>query len=259
MNHTTSKDGTSIAYERSGSGPAVVLVGGGLDDGTENAPLAQELAEHFTVYNYARRGRGNSGDSQPYAVQREIEDIEALIAEAGGPAHVYGVSSGGALTLQAAAAGAAIDKIAVYEVPYGWPPPDFIQTVETMVAEGRRGDAVELFMRSAGSSRDDVEGAKSTPFWPALERIAHTLAYDAACMGDGRPPAGITQPTLVVTGGAGVDTRAGMSDLPSDFFERAADTIVARIPDARREILPGQGHVVDPKVIGPLLEQFFRQ
>ena len=259
MNHITSKDGTSIAYERSGSGPAVVLMGGGLDDGTENAPLAQELAEHFTVYNYARRGRGDSGDTQPYAVLREIEDIQAIIAEAGGSAHVYGVSSGGALTFHAAAAGAAIDKIAVYEVPYGWPPPDFIQTVETMVAEGRRGDAIELFMRSAGSSEDDIAGAKSTPFWPALEGMAHTLAYDAACMGDGRPPAGITQPTLVVTGGTSVDSREGMSGLPSDIFERAADAMVATVPHARREILPGQGHVVDPKAIGPLLKHFFQQ
>lgn len=259
MNHVTSNDGTSIAYERTGSGAAVILVGGGLDDGSENAPLAPELAGHFTVFNYARRGRGGSGDTQPYAVQREIEDIEALIAEAGGSAHVYGVSSGGALALQAAAAGVGIDKLAVYEVPYGWPPPDFIERVERLVAEGRRGDAVELFMRSAGSSHDDVTGAKSTPYWPALEAMAHTLAYDAACMGDGQPPAGIIQPTLVVAGGTSVDTREGMSGVPSDFFGRAADTIVASIPHARREILAGQGHVVDPKVMGPLLENFFQE
>ena len=118
MNHVTSKDGTSIAYKRQGAGPAVILVGGGLDDGSKNAPLVPELAEHFTVYNYARRGRGDSGDTQPYALDRETEDIDALIAEAGGSAHLYGVSSGGALALEAAAAGLAIDKIAVYDVPY---------------------------------------------------------------------------------------------------------------------------------------------
>lgn len=113
----TSKDGTSIAYQRAGTGPAVILVGGGLDDGSENAALVPELARHFTVVNYARRGRGDSGDTQPYAVEREIEDIDALISEAGGSAHLFGASSGGALALEAAAAGLAIDRIAVYEVP----------------------------------------------------------------------------------------------------------------------------------------------
>jgi pimeloyl-ACP methyl ester carboxylesterase len=125
MDRVTSKDGTSIAYESMGAGPALVLVGGGLDDGSENAPLAGELAQRFTVYNYARRGRGDSGATRPYAVQREIEDIDALVAVAGGTAHLYGVSSGGALALEAAAARIAVDKLAVYEVPYNmaddWP------------------------------------------------------------------------------------------------------------------------------------------
>src|ERR671915_1114288 len=114
----TSNDGTTIAYDRKGSGPAVVLVGGAQDDGAENAPLVPALAEHFTVYNYARRGRGASGFTEPYAVEREIEDLDALIAEAGGSAHVFGVSSGGALALEAAAAGVAVGRIGVYEVPY---------------------------------------------------------------------------------------------------------------------------------------------
>src|SRR5918996_2353811 len=118
MDRVTSQDGTSIAYDRQGSGPAVILVGGAFVDRSENAPLAAELAEGFTVYNYDRRGRGDSGDTPPYAVDREIEDIEALIAERGGSAHLYGISSGGALALEAAAAGVAIDRLAVYEVPY---------------------------------------------------------------------------------------------------------------------------------------------
>src|ERR687892_2660347 len=118
MNHVISKDGTSIAYDRQGSGPPVILVGGGLDDGSENAPLVPELARWFTVYNYARRGRGDSGDTMPYALEREIEDLDALVAEAGGSAHLYGVSSGGALALEAAAAGTGADRVAVYEVPY---------------------------------------------------------------------------------------------------------------------------------------------
>ena len=119
MAYLTSADGTSIAYQRDGSGPAVVLVGGGLDDGTENAPLARELANHFTVYNFARRGRGDSGDTRPYAVEREIDDIAAIIGTAGGSAHLFGVSSGGMFGLEAAAAGLLVGRLAVYEVPYG--------------------------------------------------------------------------------------------------------------------------------------------
>jgi pimeloyl-ACP methyl ester carboxylesterase len=151
--HVTSKDGTRIAYHRDGHGPAVILLGGALDDGSENAPLVAELATHFTVFNYARRGRGASGDTPPYAVEREIEDLEALIAEARGSAHLFGVSSGGMFALEAAAAGLAVDRIALYEVPYDTADdaPQRNQTYRerlgAALAEGRRGDALELFMR----------------------------------------------------------------------------------------------------------------
>jgi Alpha/beta hydrolase family len=204
MLHVTSKDGTAIAHDRRGDGPAVVLVGGALDDGSENAPLAQVLAEWFTVYNYARRGRGESGDTPPYAVEREIEDIEALVAEAGGSAHLYGVSSGGALALQAAAAGVPADRLAVYEIPLGWPTPADAERFRALLAEGRRGDMLELFMRTAGSFDEAIAGARSSPVWPGMEALAQTLAYDAACMGNGHPPidrfAKVTRPTLVTTG-----------------------------------------------------------
>ena len=156
MDRVTSKDGTSIAYEHEGPGPAVILVGGAIDDSSENAPLIPELAENFTVYNYARRGRGESGDTPPYAVEREIEDLEALIAEADGSAHVFGASSGGGLALEAGAAGVAIDRLAVYEVPYAmaedgphWNQRD-VPEVEALLADGRRGDVIELFMRTVG-------------------------------------------------------------------------------------------------------------
>jgi pimeloyl-ACP methyl ester carboxylesterase len=141
-----------IAYERGGDGPAVILVGGGLDDGAENAPLAAALASTFTTYNYARRGRGGSGDALPYALRREIEDIQALVDAAGGSAHVYGVSSGGALALEAAAAGVACDRIVVYEIPWSmaddWPRiwSDYVTRLQAALAEQRRGDAVELFL-----------------------------------------------------------------------------------------------------------------
>ncbi|HZB78582.1 MAG TPA: alpha/beta hydrolase [Actinomycetota bacterium] len=266
MSRVASKDGTSIAYERRGKGPAVILVGGAIDDGSENAPLVPELATTFMVYNYARRGRGESGDTPPYAVDREVEDLEALIAEAGGSAHVFGASSGGGLALEAAAAGLSIDRLAVYEVPYNmdddgphWNRGD-VPEVEGLLAEGRRGDVVELFMRTVGSSEEDIEGARGSPFWPALEALAHTLAYDAACMGDGPPPtarlAKIIQPTLVATGGGHPDSHAG--GLPSGFMDRAADAIAASIPRAERQIIEGGGHMVDAKLVAPVLERFFR-
>jgi hypothetical protein len=263
-NHVTSKDGTSIAYARQGSGPAVILVGGGLDDGSENAPLATELARHFTVYNYARRGRGGSGDTLPYAVEREIEDIEALIAEAGGSAHLLGVSTGGALALEAMAAGIASDKFAVYDVPYNmaydWPQrwQKYTEELGQVLAEGRRGDALALFMRFAGASEEDIAGARNSPFWPGLEDIAHTLAYDAACLGNGQPPtarlAKITRPTLAATGGARPPGAASWVLA----LDRAADAIAASIPHAQRQTLEGQPHVADPKALAPVLEWFFR-
>jgi hypothetical protein len=262
MPHATSQDGTSIAYDLTGDGPPVILVGGGLVDPVtgragrwENAPLAAELATRFSVWNYDRRGRADSGDTPPYAVERELEDLDALIAAAGGSAHAYGVSSGGALALEAAAAGLAIDRLAVYEVPYmvgdeaaaRWRA--YVEDLGPALAEGRRGDAVELFMRVAGASEEGIAGARRSPMWASLEAIAHTLAYDAACLGDGLPPTGrlaaIAQPVLVATGGG------------DEFFELAGDAIAASVPGAQRLTIERQGHLADPKVVAPVLERFF--
>ena len=264
MNHVTSKDGTTIAYDQRGSGPAVILVGGALDDGSENAPLAPPLAERFTVYNYARRGRGGSGDTPPYAVEREIEDLRALIAEAGGSAHVFGASSGGALALEAAAAGAAIDKIVVYEVPYAVGDelkPRFQRYVEqTRQAfdEGRHDDVLELFLRVTGASDDDVAAGRASPYWAASVALAHTLVHDSVFLNEYQLPADrlatITQSVLVVTGGT--TTEPHLAGLPADFFDRAADAIVETIPDAERLTLPGAGHMVDAEVLAPVLRRF---
>ncbi|MEV0196705.1 alpha/beta fold hydrolase [Nonomuraea sp. NPDC050691] len=161
------RDGTSIVYERVGSGPVVVLVGGGLDDGTENRPLAQELAEDFTAVNYARRGRAGSSDVQPYALEREIEDLAALIDAIGGPAHLFGASSGGALALEAAAAGLPIGKIAVFDVPYAvgdtavqtWQA--YVRQLRVALAHEKHGEALKLFMRLAGAPEQDTAGPKA--------------------------------------------------------------------------------------------------
>jgi pimeloyl-ACP methyl ester carboxylesterase len=264
MPRVTSRDGTFIAYNSEGVGPAVILVGGALDDGSENAPLVPELAARFTVVNYARRGRGESGDTPPYSVEREIEDLKALIAEVGGSAHVFGASSGGALALEAAAAGLAIDQLAVYEVPYNleedgphWNRGD-VPEVEALLAQDRRGDVIELFMRSVGSSEEDIAGAKQSPYWPPLEALAHTLAYDAACVGDGPPPtdrlARISQSTLVATGGGTPDSHA--TGVSRRFMDLAADAITAAIPQPERRVIEGGGHMVNATVIAPVLNQF---
>jgi pimeloyl-ACP methyl ester carboxylesterase len=264
MNRVTSKDGTPIAYERAGQGPAVILVGGGFTDRSENSPLAAELAQWFTVYNYDRRGRGQSGDTLPYALEREIEDLEAMVAEAGGTPQLYGASSGGALVLEAAAAGIAADRLAVYEVPYDMSEEgprryrEYLEQLQALLAEGRRGQAAELFMRTAGATEEMIAGARRSPVWPGLEALAHTLVYDAICLNDGRPPtdrlARITQPTLLATGGASADSFVAGG---GDFFDAAADAIAASLPKAERQVIAGQSHMVDPKALAPVLARFF--
>jgi alpha-beta hydrolase superfamily lysophospholipase len=264
MDQVTSDDGTTIAYDVQGTGPALILVGGGLDDGTENAPLVPILAGSFTVYNYARRGRGESGDTPPYQVSREIEDLAALVIRAGGSAYLYGVSSGGALVLEAAAAGIPAARLAVYEVPYNlaedWPARwrAYVDAVGAAVAGGRRGDALAAFMRVTGSPEAEIEGIRSSPYWPAMESVAHTLPYDAACLGHGHPPADrlarIPQPTLVATGDA-----ARLPDAPEwvRALPPAADAIAAAIPHAERRTFEGQSHVADPDVVAAALTRFF--
>lgn len=265
--YVLSRDGTQIAYDRQGSGPTVLLVGGGLTDRSENAPLAMELAKHFTVYNYDRRGRGESSDTLPYAVEREFEDIEALIARGGGSALLYGVSSGGALALEAAAAGlGGIGKLGVYEVPYNmaedWPQQwgHYANHLKAVLADGRRGDALELFMRLTGSSDEEIVGARQSPFWTEAEAFAPTLASEAAVMGNGQPPdarfAKIKQPVLVATG---TDARLPGAPAWALALDEAADAMVSDIPHARRQTFEGQSHVADPKVVASILEPFFRE
>lgn len=263
----TSSDGTSITFRRRGTGPALVLVGGGLDDGAENEPLAAVLAAEFTVVNYARRGRLPSGDRVPYAIERELDDIAALAAEIGGPVHVFGASSGGGLALEAAAAGLPVSRLAVYDVPYCIDDEtqrrarQYVARLGPVLAAGRRSDALELFMDLAGSTPEDIAGARSAPFWPGLEAIAHTLAYDAACMRGFQLPGdrltAVSAPTLVIDGGSSAGTDAGTTTLPHDFFARAADAVAAAVTGATRRTLPWQGHVADPAVLAPVLGRFF--
>src|SRR5438270_13018354 len=183
----TSKDGTKIAYDTIGHGPPVILVAGAMCSRSfwSGPELAKLLARRFTVYNYDRRGRGESGDTMPYAVAREIEDIEALIDEAGGSAYLYGHSSGAALVLEAALRlGKKVKKLAMYEAPYNddaqaqqaWK--QYIKQLTEALAADRRGDAVALFMELVGTPADQIEAMRHAPSWPMFEALAPTLAYD---------------------------------------------------------------------------------
>ncbi len=262
MQMITSKDGTTIAYDREGDGPAAILVAGALCArlSWSGPAIAALLAPHFTVYNYDRRGRGDSGDTMPYAVAREIEDIEALIDDAGGSAYLFGHSSGAALALEAAAAlGRKVARLAMYDAPYDDDREapqrgrEYTRRLSELLAADRRGDAVVLFMALVGTPAEQIEGMRRAPFWPALEAIAPTLAYDNAVISgeDGALPiaraAQMTAPTLVMAGGA---SHPSMQD--------TARTLSAAMPHARLRTLAGQGHEVSPEALAPVLIEFFR-
>jgi pimeloyl-ACP methyl ester carboxylesterase len=258
-----SKDGTTIAFDRYGDGAPIVLVGGAFQYRAFDPPtveLAKLLSAEFSVLHYDRRGRGDSGDTEPYAAQREIDDLHALITEAGGSAFVFGNSSGGPLALDAAAAGLAIDKLVLYEAPFvvddsrAPVPSDYLDRLRALLSEGRRGDMVELFMATVIGLPDEmVAGMRQSPMWPGFEAVAHTLIYDGVVMEGtqtGKPlPAGrwasVSAPTLVLDGGA--------SDA---WMHAAADALADALPNARRHTLEGQTHAVEPAVLAPMVREF---
>ena len=261
MQTVTSKDGTTIAYDQTGTGPALILVGGALSERSAAIPMAGLLAPNFTVYGYDRRGRGDSGDTQPYTVEREIEDIAALIEQAGGSAFVYGMSSGAVLALRAAASGLPITKLALYEPPLivdatrAPLPRDYVAHLNELVAAGRRGDAVEYFLTAAVEvPAAMVAEMRGSPMWPGMEALAPTIAYDGAVMGDAmsgaKTPlqqfAAVTTPTLVLDGGAS-----------PEWMHNGAQALADVLPNVRRETLPGQTHAVDPNLLVPVLRAFF--
>ena len=255
-----SEDGTKIALDRAGEGSAIVIVGGALVDRSSNAPFAALLAEHFTVLNYDRRGRGESSDTPPHAVEREVEDLQAVVDEAGGTAFVFGTSSGGNLALAAARRGIAIPKLALWEpnfvVDDSHPPlpADYVEHLNELVAAGRRGDAVAYFLTTAtGMPEDFVAPMRDMPMWPAMEAAAHTLAYDGTVVGDsmsGTSPsaeewAAVTAETLVLDGGT------------TPWLSAGAQAIAAVLPNATHRMLAGETHDVAPSVLVPALVEFF--
>jgi pimeloyl-ACP methyl ester carboxylesterase len=255
MDTTRSADGTTIAYDHTGSGKPLILVGGALCDRTSTQPLAAALDQTFTVISYDRRGRGDSTDTTPYAVEREVEDLAALITAVGGSAAVYGHSSGAAL-VAVAAASLPFTQIVLHEPPYG---PDDEQSqqqsdesgsaVLRLLAENRRTEAVQAFLTMTGMPE---EVAATYAKAPGMAEIAPSLAYDFAVMdhaSHGVVPfellTGITQPTLVIVGAAS-----------PPFMVEAAQAVSKALPDGRLVELYGQQHVVPPEVLAPVLAVF---
>jgi pimeloyl-ACP methyl ester carboxylesterase len=265
MSTVTSKDGTTIAYEQTGSGPALILVNGAMQYRATDpffGQLAELLAPHFTVINYDRRGRGDSGDTLPFTKERELEDLDALIRTAGGSAYVFAVSSGSALALDAVAGGAAITKLALFEPPFivdeGRPPlpADYVAHLNELVAADRRGDAVAYFLTTAVSMpAEAVTPMRDQPFFAGLEAIAHTIAYDGSFVaevmsGKPLPPdrwASVRVPLLVTAS----------SGSPA-WLQNGGQALVAMLPHAQRRALEGTFHDVAPDVLAPVLIEFFR-
>ncbi len=267
MRKVISKDGTAIAFDRSGQGPALILVGGASTTRVDESSLAAALAPNFTVFAYDRRGRGDSGDTAPYAVEREVEDIDALISEAGGSAFVFGHSSGAVLALDAARLlPGKITKLALYEPPFiiddsrSPVPKDAAQHLTELVSSGRRGEAVEYFMGQVGLPAEMIAQMRHSPMWPEQEAVAHTLAYDVTIIGDTqrgdpltlRKWASVTVPTLVMDG----TVFLGSADRHV-FMRHGAEELATILPDARLRTLEGQDHGPADDALAPVLQEFF--
>jgi len=261
MQKVTSKDGMQIAYDKQGQGPAVILVDGALCYRSFGPmPGLAKLLEHdFTVYTYDRRGRGDSTDTKPYAIEREVEDIEALIKAADNSAYLCGLSSGAALVLETAIRlGNKVKKIALYEAPYNsdkstlreWR--EYRKQLNELLSADRRGDAAALFMKFVGSPADMIDGMRQAPVWAMFEAVAPTLAYDAVDLGEDRAvpverAARVTAATLAMNGSASFP-----------FMYDTAKAIANAVPHAQLCTLEGQRHDVSAEALAPVLIEFFK-
>ncbi len=245
----------TLAIDQLGAGSPVILVLGAFNTRATGAPLAAALAAHHTVFNYDRRGRGDSTDDTPYAVARELEDLDAVIQRAGGTASVFGFSSGAALALAGAAHGLAITRLAVFDLPLTIDPPpapvDHAGALDALVRAGRRGDAVEYFQRRmVGLPEPVIAHLRDAPFRPALEAMAHTLVYDATIIGDGQldldQARAVRVPTLAIAAGAA-----------QPFMRVTAEALARAVPDGRALVLEGATHDLVPDLLVPPLRAFF--
>lgn len=253
MEHVTSADGTLIAADRSGDGPPLVVVVGAFCDRSSSKSLAAILSSSYTVHEYDRRGRGDSGDTVPHSVQREVEDLAAIATATEGPPFVYGHSSGGALALEAAAQGVEMRKIAVYEPPYTGdidPGPEFSQQLDGLVQTGRRAEAAERFLTLTGAPSQVIAHIKAGPGWPRMQALAHTLSRDRNLGNGGQVPVErlgrITVPVLAMAGGAS-----------PEWARNAVQTIAQALPDAEARAVEGQHHVPADDLLTSILAAFF--
>ncbi|MFP3987742.1 alpha/beta hydrolase [Streptomyces sp. E11-3] len=257
MGRAISRDGTPIVYGSTGAGPAVILVSGALCTGAaEEDPLAAQLAaQGLTAISYDRRGRGGSGDTLPYAVAREVEDIAALIERVGGNVALHGTSSGGALAMEAAASGLPITKVSAYEPPLT-PDEEGVPArrqqaarLRELLAADRRGDAVEYFVSGTGAPPGVIAELRKSPMWAGWEALAPTIAYDFEVLGDSLVPvdrlAAVSVPLLVINGTESFD-----------WMAEAAREIARAAPDGQHLMLEGQTHMADPEVLAPVLAEF---
>lgn len=262
MLKVTSVDGTEIAYERYADhgGDPLIVVGGATCDRAKTRPLAEGLGAHLPVVNYDRRGRGDSGDTRPYAVEREVEDIAALVDSLGDDVVLYGHSSGATLVLHAAAAGVPARAIVLHEPPFSADTDEdrqeargYAETLTALLSADRRDDAVALFFQTTGVPAEAVSEMRHEPWWADVLALAPTLAYDSAVMGDlsrgGTLPvevaARVSAPALVLSGG----------DSPDSMIEAARATAAA-LPRGRHQVLPDEGHVPSPQTLAPVLTEF---
>jgi pimeloyl-ACP methyl ester carboxylesterase len=257
MEKLTSTDGTTIAYQRSGVGPALILVVGAFCDRSSTAGLTPLLASDFTVYEYDRRGRGSSGDSPDYSVDREVDDLSALISEAGGSAFVYGHSSGAALALEAAARGVPITGLVAYEPPYSalddgtGGSAELLEGVRARIAAGDRDGAASLFLQGVGTPAEVLPMIRQSPGWPRMLELAPGLVYDLTLCDGGVVPrerlARVGVPAVAVSGGAS-----------GEWASRAGAAVADAVPGARHLVLDGQTHAVAHEAIAPVILEAFR-
>ncbi len=260
--HIKSKDGTRIAFKKSGAGPAIIIVNGALSYSAvyNDSFLLSELSKNFTIYTYDRRGRGESTDNKPYHVDREIEDIEALIQDAGGSARLYGSSSGAALSLLAAArlGKEKVPQLVLYEPPYVAVSEkdkqhftDQGKRIEELISKANRGDAMAFHFTAIGTPPDALESLRKSPEWPLMQKVEHTLAYDYAVLDDGAIPMDAakkaTMQTLVMNG-----------EKSFGFMSEVAKNLAGVMPNAQWKTLKDQAHQASPEILAPVLKEFFK-
>jgi len=264
MNTIVSRDGCRLAFDQTGTGDPVILLAGAFSYRKYKGllELSQLLSSGFSVINYDRRGRGDSDDKQPYSVEREIEDLEALVQHAGGSPYVWGLSSGATLALRAASRGVRMRKLAIYEPPFlvdrtgHLPPRDFTARLTTLIRQGRRSHAVRFFLVDGMGAPAVVPWIMRVMpgVWRALTEVAHTLPYDAEILGEtirGVPPdpeqwRQVTVPTLVMYG-----------EKSPAALRNGAKSIAGVLPCATLRALPRESHNVSMKALAPELREFF--